>query len=516
MKIGIPKESLTGENKVAATPESITQLTKLGFDVAVERGAGEQSYFSDEDYQKSGAILVSKAAAWNCGIVYHINPPTIEEIKKLKRGAILVSFIMPGQHPQLVEALNKQEVSVLAMDMVPRISRAQPLDALSSLANISGYCAVIEAANVIQRFFPGQITAAGKIPPAKVLVIGAGVAGLAAIGTAHSLGAIVRAFDTRQEVAEQIVSMGGEFLSVDIEEKQASSTDGYAQTMSKAYIKAEMELFAKQLKEVDVVITTAAVPGKSSPQLLTKEMVNAMKPGSVIIDLAAKGGGNCEYTEKDKQVITPGGVKVIGYIDMSNHLPTQASQLYASNLANLSRLTAKKKGEFILDFSDPVIRHMTICHQGQIMFPPPAIQVSVSPPVTAKITSQEQSLAKVRRSSKWKQPLITLGLLILLGLSLSTPVAFLSHLMIFSLSCVLGYYVIWHVTYSLHTPLMSVTNAISGIVIIGALAQIAQGNGIWVNLLAFLGVLLVSINIFGGFAITYRMLNMFVKDKEKS
>lgn len=517
MRIGIPKESLTGENKVAATPESITQLTKLGFDVAIEKGAGSRSYFSDEDYQKSGAVLVSKAAAWHCDIVYHVNPPTAEEIKKLKKGAILVSFIMPAQHPQLVEALNRQKVSVLAMDMVPRISRAQPLDALSSLANISGYRAVIEAANVMQRFFPGQITAAGKIPPAKVLVIGAGVAGLAAIGTAHSLGAIVRAFDTRQEVAEQIVSMGGEFLSVDIEEKQASSTDGYAKTMSKAYIQAEMELFARQLKEVDVVITTAAIPGKPSPQLLTKKMVDAMKPGSVIIDLAARGGGNCEYTEKDKQIITAGGVSVIGYIDMANRLPTQASQLYANNLANLSQLTTKKKGELILDFSDPVIRHMTICHQGQIMFPPPAIQVSVSPSATTtKITSQKQSLANMRRPNKWKQLLITLGFLILLGLSLSAPVAFLSHLMIFSLSCVLGYYVIWHVTHSLHTPLMSVTNAISGIVIIGALAQIAQGNGIWVNLLAFLGVLLVSINIFGGFAITHRMLNMFVKDKEKS
>lgn len=516
MRIGIPKESLTGENKVAATPESVKQLIYLGFDVAVEKAAGNRSHFSDEDYQKSGSILVSKAAAWCSDIVYHVNPPTTEEIKKLKKGAILVSFIMPDQHPQLVEALNKQEVSVLAMDMVPRISRAQSLDALSSLANISGYHAVIKAANVVQRFFPGQMTAAGKIPPAKVLVIGAGVAGLAAIGTARSLGAIVRAFDTRQEVAEQILSMGGEVLSVDIKEKQASSTDGYAKTMSAAYIKAEMELFARQLKEVDVVITTAAIPGKPSPRLLTKEMVDAMRPGSVIVDLAAKGGGNCEYTEKDKQIITEKGVSVIGYIDMANQLPTQASQLYANNLANLSKLAAKKKGEFILDLSDPILRHMTICHQGKIMFPPPAVSVSVSPSTTPKITSQQQSLEKIRRPRKLKKPLIIAGFLILLGLGLSAPAAFLSHLMIFSLSCVLGYYVIWHVTHSLHTPLMSVTNAISGIVIIGALAQIAQGHGFWVNLLAFLGILLVSINIFGGFAITHRMLNMFVKDKEKS
>lgn len=395
------------------------------------------------------------------------------------------------------------------MDMVPRISRAQSLDALSSMANIGGYRAVIEAAHSFGRFFTGQITAAGKVPPAKVLVIGAGVAGLAAIGSARSLGAIVRAFDTRLEVAEQIESMGGEFLKLDFGGEDGSSSDGYAKVMSDEFIKAEMALFAEQAKDVDIIITTALIPGKPAPKLITKEMVDSMKPGSVIVDLAAATGGNCEYTVPGELAVTDSGVKVIGYTDLPGRLPTQSSQLYATNLVNLAKLWCKEKdGNINLDFNDVVLRNMTVVHQGEVTFPPPAISVSAAPkqeaakPAAAKVEEK-----KPCKSKKWLGA-VGLGLFGLLGHV--APPEFLSHFTVFVLACVVGYYVVWNVSHSLHTPLMSVTNAISGIIVVGALLQIGSGSGL-VSALAFVAVLIATINIVGGFTVTQRMLKMFRK-----
>lgn len=510
MKIGIPKERLAGETRVAATPATVEQLLKLGFEVAVEKGAGAAASFDDAAYTAAGAAVVAVQSVWASDIIYKVNAPTDAEIDKMKAGTVLVSFMQPAQNPELVAKLKEKNITAMAMDMVPRISRAQSLDALSSMANISGYRAVVEAAHAFGRFFTGQITAAGKVPPAQVLVIGAGVAGLAAIGAAGSLGAVVKAFDTRLEVAEQIESMGGEFLKLDFPQEAGGSGDGYAKVMSEEFIAAEMKLFAEQAKVVDIIITTAAIPGKPSPKLITKEMVDSMKAGSVIVDLAALGGGNCEYTEPGKVITTENGVTVIGYTDLPNRLAGQSSQLYATNLVNLSKLLSpEKNGEIALNFEDVIIRNMTVAHEGELMFPPPPIQVSAAPQKPKAVAAPVQTVAAP--VPLWKK-LLPAGIAaaLFLWLGANAPAEFLNHLIVFVLACVVGYYVVWNVTHSLHTPLMSVTNAISGIIIVGALLQIDQGNG-WASLFAFVGILLVSINIFGGFYVTRRMLNMFRK-----
>lgn len=512
MLIGIPKECAAGETRVAATPASVAQLQKLGFEVMVERGAGEAASFHDAAYEEAGARVASADEVWQQAVVFKVNAPTDEEIARLQNGATLVSYIQPAQNPQRLEALAARGANVLAMDMVPRISRAQSLDALSSMANISGYRAVVEAAHEFGRFFTGQITAAGKVPPAKVLVIGAGVAGLAAIGTAVSLGAVVRAFDTRLEVAEQIQSMGGEFLKLDFGNEDGASSDGYAKVMSEEFIAAEMKLFAEQAKEVDIIITTAAIPGKPAPRLITAEMVASMKPGSVIVDLAAATGGNCELTRAGEIHRTENGVSIIGYTDLAARLPAQSSQLYATNLVNFAKLVCKQKdGEITLDQTDTVVRNMSVVTAGEITFPPPAISVSAAP--SAQKAAQPAAAPKKAGVSK-RTVLIGLGSLAVLFLLIGafSPPDFLKHFMVFTLSCVVGYYVIWNVTHALHTPLMAVTNAISGIIVVGAILQTGSDSG-WVMFFAFLATLVATINIVGGFTVTHRMLNMFRKDR---
>lgn len=512
MKIGIPRESLSGETRVACTPATVALLGKLGFETVVESGAGLAASLDDAAYQTAGATVADKAAVWVCPLIYKVNAPSEDELPLLKEGQTIVSFLWPRQNEALVEALRAKKVNALAMDMVPRISRAQALDALSSMANISGYRAVIEAANAFGRFFTGQITAAGKVPPAQVLVIGAGVAGLAAIGTANSLGAVVRAFDTRLEVAEQIESMGGKFLKLDFPQESGGSGDGYAKVMSDEFIAAEMKLFAEQAKEVDIIITTAAIPGKHAPKLITKEMVESMKSGSVIVDLAAATGGNCELTRPGELSVTGNGVKIIGYTDMANRLAGQSSQLYATNLVNLTKLLSPNKdGEITLDFEDVIIRNMTVTHDGEITFPPPPIQVSAQPQQTPSEKAAPAAKPEPKPVPLWKKlaPAVIAAVLVL-WVGAVAPAAFLNHFIVFVLACVIGYYVVWNVSHSLHTPLMSVTNAISGIIVVGALLQIGQGNG-FVSLLSFVAILIASINIFGGFAVTRRMLNMFKK-----
>lgn len=515
MQIGVPKETLTGETRVAASPSSVAQLIKLGFKVVVESQAGLLASFDDQAYINAGASIGSQQQAWQCDIVLKINPPMCavdnDETALLQPQTTLISFIWPAQHPELLDKLKTKNINVLAMDCVPRISRAQSLDALSSMANIAGYRAVVEAAHQFGRFFTGQITAAGKVPPANVFVIGAGVAGLAAIGAAGSLGARVRAFDVRPEVKEQVQSMGAEF--VELEQMPAmESTDGYAREMSQEFNQKAAQLYANQAENADIIITTALIPGKPAPQLITKSMVDKMKPGSVIVDLAAANGGNCEYTVADQLVITDNGVKVIGYTDMVARLPTQSSQLYATNLVNLIKLLAKNKtGSIEIDFDDVVIRAVTVIKQGELTWPAPPIAVSLQQPNSTPHATKNQPIEKVT-ASPWRK---WLGLLTGLGafawVASVAPPVFLGHITVFVLSCVVGYYVVWNVTHALHTPLMSVTNAISGIIIVGALLQIGQGNGV-VSLLAFIAVLIASINIFGGFTVTKRMLDMFRKD----
>ena len=510
MLIGIPKESLRGETRVAATPDTVGKLIKLGFEVAVQSNAGADASFDDASYEQAGAKVLKGREIWNSDIIFKVNAPSDAEVELLKEGQTLVSFIRPAQNSELVEKLNAKKVNVLAMDMVPRISRAQSLDALSSTANISGYRAVVEAAHTFGRFFTGQVTAAGKVPPAKVLVIGAGVAGLAAIGAAHSLGAIVRAFDTRLEVADQIKSMGGEFLKLDFKNEDGGSSDGYAKVMSDEFIKAEMELFAAQAKDVDIIITTAAIPGKAAPRLITKEMVESMKSGSVIVDLAAATGGNCELTQEGKIVTTANGVKIIGYSDLAARLPAQSSQLYGTNLVNLAKLLCKEKdGNINIDFEDVVLRNMTVSKDGEITFPPPKISVSAAP-AAKPADAPAQKVEQKQVSNKFKITCVAMLVVAFALIGLYAPEKFLPHFTVFVLSCVVGYYVVWNVTHSLHTPLMSVTNAISGIIVVGAVLQISSGSFI-VGLFAFIGVLIASINIFGGFAVTRRMLAMLRK-----
>ena len=510
MLIGVPKERLPNESRVAATPKTVEQLIALGFSVAIEAQAGQRASFDDRAFSEAGASVVDTATVWQSEIILKVNAPTDSEIALMRAGTLLISFIWPAQNPELMAKLAAQQVSVMSMDAVPRISRAQSLDALSSMANIAGYRAIVEAAHEFGRFFTGQITAAGKVPPAKVLVIGAGVAGLAAIGAAGSLGAIVRAFDTRPEVKEQVQSMGAEFLELHVEE-EAGSGDGYAKEMSPAFIAAEMALFTAQARDVDIIVTTALIPGKPAPELITAEMVAAMKPGSVIVDLAAQTGGNCALTRADEIVVTDNGVKIIGYTDLPSRLPTQSSQLYGTNLVNLLKLLCKEKdGRVTIDFDDVVIRGVTVVRDGEVTWPAPPIQVSAAPKAAApKIAAIEVQPAKP--ASPWrKYGPIALAIVLFASLANVAPAEFLSHFTVFALSCVVGYYVVWNVSHALHTPLMAVTNAISGIIVVGALLQI--GHGGWVSFLSFVAVLIASINIFGGFTVTQRMLKMFRKN----
>ncbi|EGT4277158.1 Re/Si-specific NAD(P)(+) transhydrogenase subunit alpha [Cronobacter sakazakii] len=511
MRIGVPKERVALETRVAATPKTVEQLLKLGFSVAVERDAGKLASFDDEAFIAAGASVVDTAGVWESEVILKVNAPQDDEIERLRPGTTLISFIWPAQNPQLLEKLAAKNVTVMAMDSVPRISRAQSLDALSSMANIAGYRAIVEAAHEFGRFFTGQITAAGKVPPAKVMVIGAGVAGLAAIGAANSLGAIVRAFDTRPEVKEQVQSMGAEFLELDFKE-EAGSGDGYAKVMSEAFIKAEMALFAAQAKEVDIIVTTALIPGKPAPKLITREMVDSMQPGSVIVDLAAQNGGNCEYTVPNEIFVTPNGVKVIGYTDLPGRLPTQSSQLYGTNLVNLLKLLCKEKdGAVTVDFDDVVVRGVTVIREGEVTWPAPPIQVSAQPQAAASAKPLAAPVEPPAPASPWrKYALIALAIILFGWLANVAPKEFLGHFTVFALACVVGYYVVWNVSHALHTPLMSVTNAISGIIVVGALLQI--GDGGWISFFSFIAILIASINIFGGFTVTQRMLKMFRKN----
>jgi NAD(P) transhydrogenase subunit alpha len=521
MKIGIPKEIHPGEKRVATTPEAAEQIIKLGFSVLVESGAGLGANISDEAYREVGVEIVDNAKIlWkSADIVMKVRAPelhpelALNEIDLLPESGRLISFIWPAQNEQLMQDLAAKKATVLAMDSVPRMSRAQKLDALSSMANIAGYRAIIEAAQYFGRFFTGQITAAGKIPPAKVLVIGAGVAGLAAIGTAKSMGAIVRAFDTRPEVKEQIESMDAEFLLLDFKE-EGSGTGGYAKTMSKEFIEAEMALFARQAMEVDIIVTTALIPGKPAPKLITEDMVKSMKPGSIVVDLAAEQGGNCALTEKDK-VVVKHGVTIIGYSNLPSRLANQSSQLYSTNLRHLlTELCPEKNGEINVNMDDEVIRGTTVIKEGMITWPPPPPKLSAAPvpqteaPAKASVLEQQKK-SLIPSSIQQFLPIIIAGLA-LFGIGSVAPESFMTHFTVFVLSCFVGYQVIWNVSHSLHTPLMSVTNAISSIIVIGALVQISTNNPT-VTILAGVATLLASINIFGGFLVTRRMLEMFRK-----
>ncbi len=513
MRIGVPREVYEGERRVATTPDVAAQLIKLGFEVAVESGAGAESSYSDAAYQEAGCDVIGTAGdLWSqADLVMKVRAPNDDEAARLRADQALISFIWPAQNPELLETLTKSGATVMAMDSVPRISRAQKVDALSSMANIAGYRAVVEAAQHFGRFFTGQITAAGKVPPAKVLVIGAGVAGLAAIGAAKSMGAIVRSFDTRPEVKEQVESMDAEFLMLDFEDgEDGTGEGGYAKVMSDEFIKAEMELFAEQAKDVDIIITTALIPGKPAPKLITAETARSMKDGSVIVDLAAEQGGNCELTVAD-DVIVDSGVTVIGYTDLPSRLAAQSSQLYATNLRHLlTDLTPEKDGKIVVDMEDEVIRGTTICKDGETTWPPPAPKISAAPPAAkaepAPVVPAEEEKPSVMG------PIIGMivGGLALLGLGAVAPPSFMAHFTVFVLACFVGYMVIWNVTPALHTPLMSVTNAISSIIIIGALLQISSADKV-IMWIAVATAAVTAVNIAGGFAVTRRMLEMFRK-----
>jgi len=508
MHIGVPRERLAGETRVAATPRTVEQLRALGYEVIIEQGAGVLSSFTDQAYAAAGASIGGSDEVWAADVVLKVNAPDPAEIEGLHEGITLVSLLSPGLNPELVETLSAKPVTVLAMDAVPRISRAQSLDVLSSMANIAGYRAVIEAAHRFGRFFTGQVTAAGKVPPAKVLVAGAGVAGLAAIGAASSLGAIVYATDPRPEVADQVKSLGGEFLAVQSAEAEVSAS-GYAKEMSQDYNTLAAQLYAQQAPEVDIIVTTALIPGRPAPRLITGEMVASMKSGSVIVDMAAAQGGNVEGTRAGEVVVTDNGVTIIGYTDLAGRLPAQSSQLYGTNLVNLMKLlTPGKDGELVLDLDDVVQRGITVVKQGEKMWPPPPVQVSAAPaaPAAAAVVRPE----KKKMSNTRKLTLTGIGIAALWLVNAFAPQPLPEHFTVLMLATVIGYYVIGKVHHALHTPLMSVTNAISGIIVVGALLQIGHGGTI-IRVLSFIAILLASINIFGGFAVTRRMLGMFSK-----
>jgi len=519
--IAVPRETFAGEKRVATVPEVVEKLTKLGFRVAVESGAGEAANFSDQAYRAAGAEIVADAWA-GADMVFKVRAPSAAEVARMREGSALVSFVWPAQNPELLEALAAKKATVLAMDSVPRISRAQKLDALSSMANIAGYRAVIEAAHAFGRFFTGQITAAGKVPPAKVFVIGAGVAGLAAIGAASGLGAVVLANDTRPEVADQIKSLGGEYVGVDYVE-EGSGTGGYAKVMSAGFQQAQREVFARQAKEVDVIITTALIPGKPAPKLITADMVRSMRPGSVIVDLAAEQGGNCELTEPGKLVVKH-GVTLIGYTDLPSRLAKQSSTLYATNLLRLTEELCKgKDGVINVNMDDEVIRGTTVIKAGAITWPPPPPKLSAAPPKPAAKPAagpapKGHGAAGAPASAKATALVFLAGAALFWFIGAYAPAAFIGHFTVFVLACFVGYMVIWNVTPALHTPLMSVTNAISSIIAIGALVQVAPFEGesagrptAWIIGLAVVSIGLVAINMFGGFAVTQRMLQMFRK-----
>lgn len=515
MKIGVPKEIYAREQRVACTPEETKKLLKLGHEIFIESGAGTAAGYLDDAFRDAGATVVSDAEElWRqAELICKVRAPEVnantgvDEVSMLTSGKTLISFLSPAQNEALLNRFAESNATAIAMEAIPRISRAQKMDALSSMANIAGYRAVIEAGQHFGRFFTGQITAAGKVPPATVMVIGAGVAGLAAIGAAVSLGAIVRAFDTRPEVKEQIESMSAEFLELEFEE-DGSGEGGYAKVMSKEFIDAEMALFAEQAKEVDIIITTALIPGKPAPELITREMVDSMKPGSVIVDLAAEQGGNCALTEPEK-VVKHNGVTIVGYTDFPSRMAAQASQLYATNIRHLiTDLTPEKDGNLVVNMDDDVIRGATVVKQGEITWPPPPVKLSAAPkPKAAPAAPIEQEESPVKRG--WiTLAAMGLGGAAILAMGSVAPAAFMNHFIVFVLACFIGWQVIWNVTPALHTPLMSVTNAISGIIIIGALLQVATPG--WLGTaLAVIALALASINIAGGFLVTQRMLKMF-------
>lgn len=524
MHICVPREIYPGEQRVALTPETAKHIIKLGHTISIESGAGSPANFSDKDYSSAGVDIEKDARSlWSkADIVLKVRAPAEnselgDEVALMQPGALLISFIWPAQNEALMSRLSERGVSAIAMDSVPRISRAQKLDALSSMANIAGYRAVVEAAGQFGRFFTGQVTAAGKVPPAKVMVIGAGVAGLAAIGAARGMGAIVRAFDTRPEVKEQVESMGAEFLELEFEE-DGGGEGGYAKVMSKEFIEAEMALFREQAQEVDIIITTALIPGKPAPELITQDMVESMKAGSVIVDLAAEQGGNCKLTQRDT-IIDHQGVKLIGYTDLPSRMAAQSSQLYGTNLRHmLNDLTPQKDGVINHDMEDEVIRGATVIKDGEVTWPPPAPRLSAAPAQSSAVsksvtdTSASTDLEPLTTAKKTRMTLLAavISVIALLAVGSVAPADFMSHFTVFVLACFVGYQVIWSVTPALHTPLMSVTNAISGIIVIGALLQISSPSG-GVRLLAAIAILIASINIAGGFLVTQRMLRMFRK-----
>lgn len=524
--IGVPKETAAGEKRVATVPDVVEKLIKLGFSVAVESGAGDAANFADDTYRAAGAEVVATAAElWaRADVVFKVRAPNAQEVAQVREGMTLIGFIWPAQNPELMQQLAARKATVLAIDALPRqLSRAQKMDALTSMAGISGYRAVIEAANAFGRFFNGQITAAGKIPPAKVFIAGAGVAGLAAIGTAANLGAIVRANDTRAEVADQVVSLGGEFVKVDYEE-EGSGGGGYAKVMSEGFQQAQREMYAKQAKDADIIITTALIPGKPAPKLITAEMVKTMKPGSVIVDMAAEQGGNCELCVPGEAVVRH-GVTIIGYTDLASRLAKQSSTLYSTNLLRVAEELCKAKdGALNVNMEDDAIRGLTVIKDGAITWPapPPKLPAAAAKPKAAAAPAAPKGHghgASEPMSAKSLAIVFGVGALLFLLVGLYAPASFLSHFTVFVLACFVGYMVIWNVTPSLHTPLMSVTNAISSIIAIGALVQIAppltgagadRPNTLILGL-AVLALALTAVNMFGGFAVTRRMLAMFRK-----
>src|SRR3954470_2430820 len=509
MIIGIPRESLPGETRVAATPQTVGQLINLGYEVAVEAGAGAASSFPDAAYAEAGAGVGPAEKVWTADVVLKVNAPDNAEIAAMRDGATLISLISPALKPELVKQLATRPITVLAMDAVPRISRAQSLDVLSSMANIAGYRAVIEAAHVFGRFFTGQVTAAGKVPPAKVLVAGAGVAGLAAIGAASSLGAIVLATDVRPEVAEQVRSLGGEYVAVPAGEAEVSA-DGYAREMGEDYNRRAAQMYAEQAPDVDIIITTALIPGRPAPRLITEEMVASMKSGSVIVDMAAGMGGNVAGSVPDQLVVTANGVSIIGYTDLAGRLPAQASQLYGQNLVNLLKLlTPGNDGQLVFDFDDVVQRAMTVVRDGETTSPPPPVQVSAAP-APVQTAAVEPVAKKAPPPPSRRFAFVGIGAALIFLITAFSPNELIGHFTVFALAVVVGFYVIGHVHHALHTPLMSVTNAISGIIVVGALLQIGHDEPV-VTALATAAILLASINVFGGFAVTRRMLGMFTR-----
>lgn len=513
MRIVVPKERDEIEYRVAAVPDSVKKLIKLGYQVSIEADAGAAASFTDEAYKEAGADIVAdrQELYTQADIILKVLALTAEEIDLVKPETTVISFIWPAQNEDFLKTCSEKKINLLAIDSVPRISRAQKMDALSSMANIAGYRAVVEAAHHFGRFLTGQITAAGKIPPAKVLVIGAGVAGLAAIGTAKSMGAVVSAFDTRPEVKEQVESMGGSFLTVEIEEDGAGG-GGYAKVMSKEFIEAEMALFREQAKDVDIVITTALIPGRPAPKLWLEDMVKSMKEGSVVVDLAGEQGGNCDLTEPG-EVVVKEGVTIIGYTNLPSRLPTQSSTLYATNLVHLlSDMTPEKNGTLNIDMEDVVIRGATVVKDGAVTFPPPKVEVSAQPqqakPEPAIPVAPPE---KKKASTKQVMAYWAVAGVLLLGLGKVAPPDFVSHFTVFVLSIFIGWQVVWNVTHALHTPLMSVTNAISGIIIVGALLQVSGSGSGLITFMAFLSILVATINIAGGFYVTHRMLKMFRK-----